>query len=225
MAPDTAERRPTARKGAAQTISSGNRITGDEYVYAVGGAGRVTEYRISRRTPKRVYFEIGSRHVFDVYVSRESLERDGAAPFVWCGQDHRIYTTREAAGKAAGKAGNRNRNAGGKTAEAPPANPYADHRARHWKFIEAHGVPVRRDPLLRLGDHWADLNARYFGGAMVKPVILLTPPSSATAYGDTATVGSFGEPLEIRLRTSLLEGHTGRSAGTPKAASGSWPTS
>jgi hypothetical protein len=36
------------------------------------------------------------------------------------------------------------------------------------------------------------------------------------AYGDTATVGSFGEPLEIRLRPSLLEGTHRQVRGNPE---------
>jgi hypothetical protein len=86
------------------------------------------------------------------------------------------------------------------------ANPYTEHRQEHWEFIEANGVPVRRDSLMRLLDEWRSYNMQWFGTAMIEPYVLLTPPSGSRLFGDTSSVGSFGEPLEIRLRPSLLDG-------------------
>ena len=118
MSPDKPRGRP--RQETPSDTNTTAIITG--HVYAVGDDGRVAEYRITRRTAKRTYFEIGSRHLFEVYVSRETLERDGSAQHVWEGQASRIYATRAAARKAAWRAGRRDRDAGGKAEPKPDAD-------------------------------------------------------------------------------------------------------
>jgi hypothetical protein len=51
-----------------------SRNTEPEYLYGTGQDGKVTQYPITRRTPKRVYFMLGAA---EEYISREPLERDG----------------------------------------------------------------------------------------------------------------------------------------------------
>jgi hypothetical protein len=73
--------------------------------------------------------------------------------------------------------------------------------------------------LRRLLEVWADANARWYASVLTQPVVLLTPPSGVRVYGDTATVGSYGEPTEIRIRPSLLEGthpHMVHGSGDPE---------
>lgn len=98
-------------------------------------------------------------------------------------------------------------------------NPYAAHRQDLWEFIDKHGVPGRRDEVMRLGQHWENIAGRWFPGQMTRPTILLTPPSKSAAFGDTANVGSYGEPVEIRIRPSLLDGTHPKVNGS---AEGCW---
>ena len=119
----------SSRKNSA-TTGTGTSIAGSRssarnaagHVYAVGTDGEVAEFRITRRTPKRVYFEVArsGEVVFEAYVGRKALERDGSAQHVWEGQASRIYATRATARKAAGKAGGRTPAGTGKQAEPKP---------------------------------------------------------------------------------------------------------
>jgi hypothetical protein len=69
---------------------------------------------------------------------------------------------------------------------------------------------------MRLIGSWRDASKAWFGGSMIEPYILLTPPGSPNRYGETASVGSFGEPMEIRLRPSLLDGTHPKVHGDPE---------
>ena len=92
------------------------------------------------------------------------------------------------------------------TTTTAPADPYAAHRQDLWAFIDNHGVPGVRDIVMRLGEHWATVTARWFPGQMTRPTILLACPAKSSAFGDTANIGSYGEPVEIRIRPSIIDG-------------------
>jgi hypothetical protein len=81
-----------------------------------------------------------------------------------------------------------------------------DHRLDYWQWIETNADPASRDHLLRLRDHWHDVNAKYFDGVMTLPYITLTEPSEPKTYGQCCAVSSWGSRLEIKLRPSLLDG-------------------
>lgn len=80
------------------------------------------------------------------------------------------------------------------------------HRADYWEWIRANAVPGTRDVLLRLRDHWHEVNARFFGAGMAEPYITLTEPSKPSLLGQCCRESSWGSRLEIRLRPSLLDG-------------------
>jgi hypothetical protein len=85
-------------------------------------------------------------------------------------------------------------------------DPVHAHRVDYWAWVELHAVPSMRDTLLRLRDHWHEVNLRYFDGAMTLPYITLTAPSKPSILGQCCPVSSWGSRLEIKLRPSLLSG-------------------
>jgi hypothetical protein len=85
-------------------------------------------------------------------------------------------------------------------------DPVLTHRADYWTWVELHAVPAMRDTLLRLRDHWHEVNTKYFDAVMTLPYITLTEPSQPSLYGQCCSVSSWGSRLEIRLRPSLLSG-------------------
>lgn len=93
-----------------------------------------------------------------------------------------------------------------KVTDTGPSDAVRAHRADYWTWIEANGVPPERDILLRLRDHWHEVNAAYFGGAMALPYVTLTEPSTPRILGQCCPVSSWGSRLEIRIRPSLMEG-------------------
>ena len=86
------------------------------------------------------------------------------------------------------------------------ADPVLTHRADYWTWVELHAVPAMRDKLIRLRDHWHEVNVKHFDGAMVLPYITLTTPSKPSIYGQCCPVSSWGSRLEIKLRPSLVDG-------------------
>ncbi len=93
------------------------------------------------------------------------------------------------------------------------------HRADYWTWIEANAVPDMRDVLLRLRDHWHEVNAKFFGAAMAEPYITLTEPSKPSLLGQCWGTSSWGSRLEIRLRPSLLDGtHPAMAGGSGNPA-------
>lgn len=89
--------------------------------------------------------------------------------------------------------------------ESALPDPIAGQRIDYWEWIEQHAVPVMRDKLLVLRDHWRDCNDRYFDGRMVLPYVTLTQPSMPSVLGQCCSVSSWGSRLEIKLRPSLLD--------------------
>lgn len=92
------------------------------------------------------------------------------------------------------------------------------HRAGYWTWIDANAVPDMRDVLLRLRDHWHELNVKFFDSAMAEPYITLTEPSKPSLLGQCCDESSWGSRLEIRLRPSLISGtHPHMRAGDAAA--------
>jgi hypothetical protein len=90
----------------------------------------------------------------------------------------------------------------------PPAIPEAvlAHRGDYWTWVELHAAEPDRTRLLRLRDHWHQVNAEHFAGAMTLPYITLTEPSKPSIYGQCCAVSSWGSRLEIKIRPSLMSG-------------------
>lgn len=86
------------------------------------------------------------------------------------------------------------------------SDPVLLHRTDYWLWVDLHATESERSALLGLRDHWREVNARYFDGAMTEPYITLTEPSTPRTYGQCCSVSSSGGRLEIRIRPSLLDG-------------------
>lgn len=82
----------------------------------------------------------------------------------------------------------------------------ADLRATFRAFVIDQAEPWHRAHLGRLYALWDEWNAKYFEARLSPPYILISPPESARAYGDCASVSSFGGRAQIRVRPSLLTG-------------------
>jgi hypothetical protein len=82
----------------------------------------------------------------------------------------------------------------------------ADLRATFRAFVIDQAEPWHRAHLGHLYVLWDAWNARFFHGQLAPPYIIISPPESARAYGDCASVSSFGGRAQIRIRPSLLTG-------------------
>jgi hypothetical protein len=91
---------------------------------------------------------------------------------------------------------------------APDALPAADVALRTTirDYAVSQGEPWHRGHLGRLYGLWDDINARWFGGELTVPVIVLSEPSAPDIYGQCGTVSAHGCRSEIRIRPSLLAG-------------------
>ncbi|TQS44353.1 hypothetical protein [Cryptosporangium phraense] len=87
------------------------------------------------------------------------------------------------------------------------------HRRDYWAWVEQHAEEPNRGMLLRLRDHWHNMNARFFGGRLLEPYVTLTEPSRPATYGQCCYASSWGSRLEIRIRPSLLTGTHPRLSG------------
>lgn len=94
--------------------------------------------------------------------------------------------------------------------------PHADDRETHWAYVAEHAAPGFRSYLLRLAEIWDNANDRWFSAKMTRPIVLLTAPSTPTRYGEHAHAGGYGEPGEIRIRLSLLDGTHPKVHGHPE---------
>ena len=149
----------TAGAGKTRTAADGSP---SEYVYAVRDDGTVGEFRITRRTPKRVYFEVrrSDGFTFEAFGDREAFERDGQAHTQWIPDipDGWMYATR----KAAGSKPRITRKPADGPAEAQ-ATPPGDEHDSTWNDVPAGSiVPVPKDDSTRNddgqdGDLWAEL--------------------------------------------------------------------
>lgn len=80
------------------------------------------------------------------------------------------------------------------------------HRESFKEFVLRDAEPWHRISLGRLYEHWESCNARFFGGQMIIPYLLLSAPGFSQALGDCSEVSAFGGRSQIRLRESLLTG-------------------
>src|SRR5689334_6257149 len=80
------------------------------------------------------------------------------------------------------------------------------HREAFWDFVLTKAEPHYRDRLTKLLHVWEEANARYYGGVLARPIILLATPKMPNVYGDCGPVSGWGARSQIRIRRSLLDG-------------------
>jgi hypothetical protein len=80
------------------------------------------------------------------------------------------------------------------------------HRREWWDYVRTEAEPDRRKLLTRLYGEWEGWDAVHFGGTLVAPYVLLTPPPSTKAFGDTSNISAWGGTTQIRLRPSVWTG-------------------
>ena len=86
-------------------------------------------------------------------------------------------------------------------APLPLSAAHVTYRRDFERFVLDHSEHWHREYLGRMYRHWNEYNRRFFGGAVLSPYIVLSPPSSTRAIADCSPVSGFGGRLQFRITT------------------------